>query len=90
MVENLDPDQFQAKTEMVGVCSTFAFATETTVEELKNCSKNESTGFVALVWKNWCLDKEITDEIENYERAELNILLENFYAEVKNKKGEDY
>ena len=28
---------------MVGVCSTFAFATETTIEELKNCSKNENT-----------------------------------------------
>ena len=42
MVENLDPDYFQAKTAIVGVCSTFAFATESTVEELKNCSKNES------------------------------------------------
>ena len=29
------PDQFRAKTTMVGVCSTFAFATETTVDELK-------------------------------------------------------
>ena len=28
------PDQFLAKTAMVGVYSTFAFATETTVEEL--------------------------------------------------------
>ena len=36
------PDQFRAKTAMVGVCSTFAFATETTVEELKNYSKNEN------------------------------------------------
>ena len=36
------PDQFRAKTAMVGVCSTFAFATETTVEELKNCSKNKT------------------------------------------------
>ena len=88
------PDQFRAKTAMVGVCSTFAFATETTVEELKNCSKNEntakSTGFWLSVWKNWCVDKEITDEIENYEPAELNTLLEHFYAEVNNKKGEDY
>ena len=80
---------------MVGVCITFAFATETTVEELKNCSKNEnsskSTGFCLSVWKNWCVDhKEITDEIENYEPAELNTLLEHFYAEVNNKKGEDY
>ena len=81
------PDQFRAKTAMVGVCSTFAFATETTVEELKNCSKNEntakSTGFWLSVSKNWCVDKEITDEIENYETAKLNTLFEHFYAEIK-------
>ena len=88
------PDQFRAKTAMDGVCSTFAFATETTVEELKNCSKNEntakSTGFWLSVWRNWCVDKEITDETENNEPAELNTLLEHFYAEVNNTKGEDY
>ena len=68
-----------SKTAMVGICSTFAFATETTVEELKNCSKNEntakSTGFWLSFRKNWCVDKEITNEIENYELAELNTLL---------------
>ena len=79
---------------MDGVCSTFAFATEITVEELKNCSENEitakSTGFWLSVWKNWCVDKEITDETENNEPAELNTVLEHFYAEVNNTKGEDY
>ena len=45
---------------------------------------------MARVWKNWCVDKEIIVEIENYEPAELNTLLEHFYAEVNNKKGEDY
>ena len=88
------PDQFRAKTAMVSVCSTFAFATERTVDELKNYSKNEktakSTGFWPSVWNNWCVDKEITDEIENYEPTELNTLLEHFYDEVNNKKGEDY
>ena len=78
------PDQFRAKTAMVGVCSTFAFATETTVEELKNCSKNENTvkttRFWLSVWKDWCVDKEITDEIENYEPAVLNT-----YRHLKNK-----
>ena len=53
-------DQFRAKTAMVGVCSTFGFATKTTVEEKKNCSKNasivKSTGFWLFVW---CVDKEI-------------------------------
>ena len=88
------PDQFRAKTAMVSVCSTFAFATETTVDELKNYSKNEktaeSTGFWHSVWNNWCVDKEIPDEIENYEPTELNTLLEHFYDELNNKKGEDY
>ena len=84
------PDRFRAKTAMVGDCSTFAFATETTVEELKNCSKNESTakstGFWLSFQKNWCVGKEITDEIENYELAEHNTLLEHFYAEENNTK----
>ena len=75
---------------MVGVCSTFAFATETTVKELKNCSKNEntakSTGFWLSVSKNWCVDKEITDDIENYETAGFNTLLEHFYAEDKQRR----
>ena len=90
MAQNLDPlrASFEQKHAMVGVCSTFAFATETTVEELKNCSKNEntakSTSFWLSVWKNWCVDKEITDEIENYEPAELNTFLEHFYAEIIN------
>ena len=92
------PDQFGAKPAMVGDCSTFAFATETTVQsscyrpkiQLKNCSKNEntakSTGFWLSFWKNWCVDKEITDEIGNYEPAEINTLPEHFYAEVNNTK----
>ena len=74
-----NPDRFRAKTAMVSVCSTFSFATETTVEELKTCSKNENTakrtGFWLSFWKNWCVHKEIIDEIENYEPAGLNTLL---------------
>ena len=43
------------------------------------------------MWKKWCLEKRIyAEEIENYEPAELNTLLERFYAEVKNKHGENY
>ena len=48
---------------------------------------------MARAWKNWCVDKEIIDEVENYEPAELNNLLEHqehFYAELYNKKGEDH
>ena len=36
------------------------------------------------------MEKEIAAEIENYEPTQLNSLLERFYAEIKNKHGEDY
>ena len=79
---------------MAGVLSRFSFATAKAIEELRNSSKNnntvKSTSFWLSVWKKWCLEKGIADEIENYEPAELNTLLERFYAELKNKHGEDY
>ena len=79
---------------MVCVCSTFAFATETTIEELKNCSKTKTLRkavvFGSLFGRIGEQRKKITDEIKNYEPAELNNLLEHFYQEVNNKKGEDY
>ena len=93
MAQNLDPlpDQFRAKTAVVGVCSTFAFATKLTVEEVKNCCRKEntakSTGFWLSFWKN----KEITDEIENFEPAELNTVARAFLRRSKQyKQGEDY
>ena len=49
-------DQFRAKTAMVCVCSTFAFATETTIEQLKNCSKRKHW-FLAL-----CLEELVRSE----------------------------
>ena len=75
-------DQFRAKTGVTGICSRFVFGTATTIDELKNCSKNEnttkSTGFWLSFWKKWCVEKKITDETENYDPAELNTLLEHF------------
>ena len=79
---------------MAGVLSRFSSATATTIQQLKNISINEntvkSTAFWLSVWKKWCLEKEIAAEIENYEPTQLNSLLERFYAEIKNKHGEDY
>ena len=42
------------------------------------------------MWKTWCEGKSIALEIEKHEPAELNRLLEKFYAEVKNKNGQNY
>ena len=78
---------------MAGVLSRFSLATEITTQELKNSSKyvntTKSTLFWFSIWKKWCADKEILDEMERYEPLELNTLLERSYAEVKNKRGKD-
>ena len=79
---------------MAGVLSRFSSATATIIQQLKNSSTNEntvkSTAFWLSVWKKWCLEKEIAAEIENYEPTQPNNLLERFYAEIKNKHGEDH
>ena len=46
--------------------------------------------FWLSVWKTWCEGKSIALKIEEHEPAELNRLLEKFYAKVKNKNGEHY
>ena len=61
---------------MAGDFSRFSLATATTIQELKNSSKNEnivkSTAFCLSMWKKWCLEKRIAEEIGNYEPPELN------------------
>ena len=81
---------------MAGVFSKqrFGFASETAIEELKNFSKNQNTvkttSFLLNVWESWCKQKNIVNKIEENEPEKLNKLLETFYAEVKNKNGDDY
>ena len=76
---------------MAGVLSGFSFVTATTIQQLKNSSNNEntvkSTAFWLSVWKKWCLEKGIAEEIENYEPTQLNTLFERSNAEIKNKHG---
>ena len=72
---------------MAGVLSRFAFATATTIQQLKTTLNNEntvkSTAFLLKVWKKWCLKKGIAEEIKSNKPNQLNTLLERFYAEIK-------
>ena len=81
---------------MAGVFSKkrFGFASKTTIEKLKKISKNpdivKSTSFWLNAWETWCKQENIINKIEENEPEKLNKLLETFYAEVKNKNGDDY
>ena len=37
------------------------------------------------ILRNWCLEKGIAEEIENYEPTQPNTLLERSHAEIKYK-----
>ena len=80
--------------KMAGVFSRFSLATYSTMEKLKNSSKKKIPikvpFFWLSVWRKWCVEKEIQSEIQNIPPVVLNILLERFCAEVKNKDGNDY
>ena len=79
---------------MAGVLGRFSSATATTIQQLKNSSNSENavknTTFWLSAWKKWCLEKEIAEEIENYNTTQLNSLLERFHVEIKNKHAGDY
>ena len=83
------------RRKMAGVFSKqrFGFASEKTIEELKKISKNPNTvksaSFWLNVWETWCKLKNTVNKIEENEPEKLK-LLETFYAEVKNKNGDDY
>ena len=65
-----------------------------TIQELQNNAKNKntstSTKFWIIVFKSWAKQKRFPEEIETYEPSELDTALQQFYAEVRNKDGEDY
>ena len=58
------------------------------VQKAINTSKGMSFGL--SVRKTWCEEINIALDIEEHEPAELNRLLEKFYAEAKNRNGQDY
>lgn len=71
----------------------FANAEPSLIQELQNNAKNKntaiSTSFWVNVFKSWAEQRGYSAEIEKYKVSELDTTLQQFYAEVRNKDGED-
>ena len=50
----------------------------------------QSTNNWVKVLKSWAAQKGYGESIENYEPKTLNKILEQFYATVRKKNGDDY
>ena len=50
----------------------------------------QSTNNWVKVWKSWAAEKGHDESIEKYEPEALNKILEQFYATVRKKDGDDY
>lgn len=63
-------------------------------DELKGKAINEntkkSTKTWLRVWQEWAVVRNYSSEIESYSPEDLDEVLQKFYAELRNKKGEDY
>ena len=60
--------------------------------KLTSTAKNThlSTGNWVNVYNTWAKCRNYTQDISNYEPAELNSILEKFYAEIRKTNGEHY
>ena len=59
-------------------------------ENAKNKNTQQSTNNWLKVWKSWGSQKGYDESIEKYEPEALNKILEEFYATVRKRDGEDY
>ena len=59
-------------------------------ENAKNKNTQQSTNNWLKVWKSWASQKGYGESIEKYEPEALKKILEDFYATVRKKDGEDY
>ena len=50
----------------------------------------QSTNNWVKVLKSWAAQKGYDESIENYEPKTLNKIVEQFYATVRKKNGDDY
>ena len=58
-------------------------------ENAKKKNTQQSTNNWLKVWKSWASQKGYDESIEKYEPEALNKILEEFYATVCKKDGED-
>ena len=63
---------------------------ESLKENANNKNTQQSTNNWIKVWKSWASQKGYDESIENYEPEALNKIVEEFYATVRKKDGEDY
>ena len=68
----------------------FGFASETTIEQIKNHPKDpntvKTTSCRLNVWKKWCEEKNIVNKIEENKPEKQKKLLQTFYTEVSEKQ----
>ena len=59
-------------------------------ENAKNKNTQQSTNNWLKFWKSWASQKGYGESMEKYEPEAMNKILEEFYATVRKKDGEDY
>ena len=74
--------------------SRFALSKQNIVEQLKENVKNKNTLKATQtwlnVWQTWATERKLNPKLEEYEREQLNKMLQIFYTEIRTKDGFEY
>ena len=86
-------DRKVANTEQHKKADRLRESNNVLIQSLKKNAKNkntqQSTNNWLKVWKSWASQKGYDESIEKNEPEALNKILEEFYAKVRKKDGED-
>ena len=87
-------DRKVAKVQQNKMAGSSGESDDILMQSLKENAMNKNTLQNAnnwvKVWKTWAAQKVYDECIENYEPETLNKILEQFYAAVRKKNGDDY
>ena len=74
--------------------SRFALSKQNIVEQLKENVKNKNTLKATQtwlnVWQTWATERKLNPKLEEYEREQLDKMLQIFYTEIRTKDGFEY
>ena len=74
--------------------SRFPLSNQNIVEQLKENAKNKNASKATQtwlnVWQTWATERKLNPKLEEYEREQLDKMLQIFYTEIRTKDGLEY
>ena len=86
--------KFEHQSEKKMADCWFVLSNQKIVEQLTENAKNKNTLKATQtwlnVWQTWATERKLNPKLEEYEREQLDKMLQIFYTEIRTKDGFEY